>query len=349
MKILVLGDLGSYHTHLFSKTLASLGHDVLVASLEEPIENADGYSVIRIKSPFRRKKFYRYLSVVPKFISLERSYKPDLVFAHFISNYGLIGKFMGSRKILVIWGSDVLVVPGRSIFHKKGTKGILKEYKVALVDAGFVAGILREEFRYEGRIFTFPFGPSPDFLKINVAKKKKGLLFVTHRRLDPDMDPFTIIRAFEMIRKKNVKLYVLSDGSLKNAIVNYVNKRKLDGFIHLTGRVSRKELIRILLNSSFFISAAITDSTSVSLLEAMATGCLPIVSDIPGNREWVNSDNGLIFETGNYEDLAQKINAALEISEAAYDSIIKINKTIVENRANFYRNLQELIRKANEM
>ena len=36
-----------------------------------------------------------------------------------------------------------------------------------------------------------------------------------------------------------------------------------------------------------YISCAQSDGTSVSLLEAMATGLPLIVTDIPSNREWV--------------------------------------------------------------
>ena len=39
-----------------------------------------------------------------------------------------------------------------------------------------------------------------------------------------------------------------------------------------------------------------SDSVSVSLLEAMAHGCIPLLSDLPANREWVgDGDNGLVI------------------------------------------------------
>ncbi len=38
---------------------------------------------------------------------------------------------------------------------------------------------------------------------------------------------------------------------------------------------------------------------SVSVLEAMAHGCIPLLSDLPANRELVrHGDNGLILPTG---------------------------------------------------
>ena len=39
----------------------------------------------------------------------------------------------------------------------------------------------------------------------------------------------------------------------------------------------------------------VTDGTSVSLLEAMAVGCLPVLSDLPADREWVHDGEGGIL------------------------------------------------------
>jgi glycosyltransferase involved in cell wall biosynthesis len=54
-----------------------------------------------------------------------------------------------------------------------------------------------------------------------------------------------------------------------------------------------------------YVSVSRSDSTSQSLLEGMAAGLLPVVSDIPGNREWVmHRESGLLVPTGDAEALA---------------------------------------------
>jgi glycosyltransferase involved in cell wall biosynthesis len=62
---------------------------------------------------------------------------------------------------------------------------------------------------------------------------------------------------------------------------------------------------------ALFVSVPESDGTSVSLLEAMAAGCLPILSDLPANREWVEDGrNGLLVD-----DLANLGTALLRAME----------------------------------
>jgi glycosyltransferase involved in cell wall biosynthesis len=54
-------------------------------------------------------------------------------------------------------------------------------------------------------------------------------------------------------------------------------------------------LARAYRRSAVFVSVPESDGTSVSLLEAMGAGCLPVLSNLPANREWVREgDNGLL-------------------------------------------------------
>ena len=51
------------------------------------------------------------------------------------------------------------------------------------------------------------------------------------------------------------------------------------------------------IKEELYISIPTSDSTSVTLLEAMAAGSLPIVSDLPANREWIeDGKNGFLLE-----------------------------------------------------
>ena len=51
---------------------------------------------------------------------------------------------------------------------------------------------------------------------------------------------------------------------------------------------------------------------SVSLLEAMASGAFPVVTDIPANREWIcDRKNGMLVATRNEIALAGEIVEAI--------------------------------------
>ncbi|MBG0787839.1 MAG: glycosyltransferase, partial [Anaerolineaceae bacterium] len=57
-----------------------------------------------------------------------------------------------------------------------------------------------------------------------------------------------------------------------------------------------------------YVSPSHSDGSSISLLEAMATGRSVLVSDIPSNREWVmDGVNGRLFTDGSEADLTTKL------------------------------------------
>ena len=61
-----------------------------------------------------------------------------------------------------------------------------------------------------------------------------------------------------------------------------------------------------------FVLPSTNESFSNSLMEAMACGCTVIGSNVGGNRELLrHGDNGLLFETGNAADLAEKLQLAV--------------------------------------
>jgi glycosyltransferase involved in cell wall biosynthesis len=72
-------------------------------------------------------------------------------------------------------------------------------------------------------------------------------------------------------------------------------------------------LAELLRGADIYVSTSRSDSTSVSLLEAMASGAFPVVTDIPGNRVWIaHSENGLLFPAGDSDALASCIRRAVK-------------------------------------
>ena len=76
-------------------------------------------------------------------------------------------------------------------------------------------------------------------------------------------------------------------------------------------------------SATIYISIPISDGTSISLLEAMAYGCIPIVSDLPANKEWITHlENGIISDG----DVMKDIEIALTLDPM---SIEEKNKVIL--------------------
>ena len=71
----------------------------------------------------------------------------------------------------------------------------------------------------------------------------------------------------------------------------------------------------------------------------MAAGCCPIVTDIPGNREWISDgENGQLFPVGDYQALAQSIVKAANRHDWLSD-VGERNRSIIKARALWYDNM----------
>jgi glycosyltransferase involved in cell wall biosynthesis len=104
------------------------------------------------------------------------------------------------------------------------------------------------------------------------------------------------------------------DGPMRSRVQDWIREENLAGEVTLEGFVSEERLRALYRASDLYVSVSRSDSTSQSLLEAMASGLLPIVTDIAGNREWVtHRREGYLVPVGDAEAVA------CAIAEAARD------------------------------
>ena len=94
-----------------------------------------------------------------------------------------------------------------------------------------------------------------------------------------------------------------------------------------------------------YVSTTKSDGTSISLLQAMATGLPVIVTDIASNREWVTEEkNGWLASVGSYEEFADKLLRAANLGPIERNAISERNQSIVAERADWDRNFPGLLR-----
>jgi glycosyltransferase involved in cell wall biosynthesis len=110
------------------------------------------------------------------------------------------------------------------------------------------------------------------------------------------------------------------------------------------GQVSQKDLPDWYHDADLYISPSHVDGSSVSLMEALACGLPCLVSDIPGNREWVvDGENGWLFRDGDANDLAEKILAVIAQREKLPE-IGRAARRSAERRADWTKNVEVLMK-----
>ena len=266
-----------------------------------------------------------------------------------IGSYGYMAQRLNPKKILAIgWGPDVLNMPFKSLFHKMFFKKVISGIDRFVVDSNNMKKILVNFGVEKNKITVFPYGPQESFLIFpDKSTFKRPVRLVSHRKLEKEYGPFTILDALKELWKEGIEVYFTfaSFGSLESDIRRRIREYNLVGKVALTGYLEERDLIDTLLAHDFYISASFYDSTSVSLLEAMSVGLYPIVSDVEANLEWIkDGKNGLVFKKGDKESLKRAILKALSMTDEEFKKVILNNYKLVKKTGKFKDNVLRAIK-----
>jgi glycosyltransferase involved in cell wall biosynthesis len=88
-------------------------------------------------------------------------------------------------------------------------------------------------------------------------------------------------------RSADVALLIVGDGPLYSEIRNMIVQDGLEKHITMLGE--RSDVLDLLRLSDVFVLISLTEGLSVALLEAMSVGVVPVVTDVGGNSEIIDS------------------------------------------------------------
>lgn len=166
-----------------------------------------------------------------------------------------------------------------------------------------------------GKTFLIPnsvdtdiFHPEPDIEAQNL---------VTYvGRLSPERGIWTFLKAVELIRNEKCLVQIVGSGELEEQIRKYATKRKMR---ILMRKVQHDEMPRIYAQSTVVVNPALAIGSWIGniTLEAMACGKCVMKSSGCSSEDPIIKDgfNGLLFNVGCSEDLANKIKLALKSKE----------------------------------
>lgn len=265
--------------------------------------------------------------LIPNYASITRilrKIKPDLVNLHMQHHYGPALILNRMPFVLTSWGFEVLSLPHTDPFRKTLAKSVaMKAYKIT-VDAERLKQIWTKIGIPENKIEVIPFGVDLDLFNPKIdgtrIRKKLGIKqndivitstrpYFTHYNLE------CLIKAIPLIldRHRNVKFIIKGAGQLENYLKDMAKKLDVFKSIHFLEPVPYNEIGQYLKAADIYVSTSFIDSTSVSLLEAMACGLPPVTTDIAGNREWIKNEvNGLLYPPKDHKALTEKIMQLVE-------------------------------------
>ena len=347
MRIAFLGDGSLNHVRRWAGYFHERGHEVLLLSFE----NVDGCAF-----PAKRlaghvpTKLLGYLSAMGSIKKELASFRADLVNALYLGGYGFVAARSGCRPLAVSsLGSDLLIDYPSSIVHRLQIRSVLRTADLLITDAeelsriaisiGASPGkILKAYMGIDGRIF-FPRQSPPG----EAAPGSGGARIVSTRNLHPVYNVGLLVEAAPLIReRRDAHFVVCGDGPERGRLEERVKRLALGGSFVFTGSLDPHGIARELRAADVYVSTSKSDSTSVSLLEAMACGAAPVVTDLPANREWItDGENGRIIERNDPVALAA---AVIEILDDVpfRDSARDINFRIINERGLWSENMKRV-------
>jgi glycosyltransferase involved in cell wall biosynthesis len=295
------------------------------------------------------KKIKRAFETISRLRGLKKEIirlQPDLIIAERVTSYGFIGTLfhkyapvvIAQQGITDIYPPDSIAVPLKKIMQNYAFK------HTTLIHAwGEIMTYSMLKYGTDlNKIMVLPKGiDMRDYLFTPQIKDEKIRAIVT-RSLTQDYRHETILSAFEIIKQQHIpfELVIVGDGRLKEQLVQSAIDKNIQEEVIFAGSIPNTELPGYLANSDLYISMPSTEGVSASLLEAMAAGCYPVISDLPGNRAWITDGiNGMLIPVDDVKKLACAIEWYFK-NRQGLQQILNKNRQLVEQKASYENNMK---------
>ncbi len=347
------------HDYRFLEALARTSHQVFFLRLEArtaaPEDRPLPSNIEWIRwpggatTPRYRNTFYRLLALK----EILRQLKPDIVHAGPIQPVAYLVARSGFKPLVSMsWGYDLLQEAHKNQWMQAITRFTLAHSDMLIGDCQTVRQVAIRLGISDERVVTFPWGVDLNhFTPSAESSEAATFVMISTRSWEEGYGIETIAQAFTLVHQRHphTRLMMLGNGSKASQVKEMLARGgvlKNDGApqpIVFPGVVRFDHLPKYYQAAHLYLAATHSDGTSISLLEAMACGLPVIVSDIPGNREWVvDGENGWLFPVGDAQALARRILTAIE-KQAELPQMGMRGRKIVEQRANWEANFPLLL------
>jgi len=160
--------------------------------------------------------------------------------------------------------------------------------------------------------------------KLNMAGENN---FLWGGRLNRNKDPITVIKAFEKYLDVNrlARLYMIyqTEELVTDIKTHIAGSEVLKNAVYLIGNIENRELEYWYNAADLYISGSHSEGSGYALVEAMACGCIPVVTAIPSFKKITcEGKYGILFEPGNADDLYNKLIDTNTLDKETYSRMV---------------------------
>jgi glycosyltransferase involved in cell wall biosynthesis len=277
-------------------------YGVFVRALEEALD-ARGHTIDRAVLTSRRGGKAKYARLMGRTISAARSFRPDVVYAHFLVPTGLIAALSGRVPLVVTaHGQDVAnigSIPG----VRTATSAVVRRATTVIA----VSDYLRRELEAKlpvARGKTEVVDSGVDLQRFRVSTPPDGLAFLCLGSLTERKNVLRLARGFELLGEGT--LTFAGDGPLR---------AELEGRrdIHLLGAVPYDRIPPLIADSNVVCQPSLVEPFGQAVLEGMACGRSVVATKVGGPPEFVPAGAGILVDPLDEQAIAAALREAVQL------------------------------------
>jgi glycosyltransferase involved in cell wall biosynthesis len=262
-----------------------------------------------------------------------RSIRPDSIVCYYILHaYPLasLKRILGFSLAVVAQGSDVTL-------DNSFVQRLVRKLVLRTSDAIFACSWnLKDEIQrlYDRGAVVVPSSADPSFFKPFDSKfllYSKWILSVCFFDRQKAVD--LMIKALSKLGSTDVDLLLAGDGGERKALEKLASSLGLQERVVFVGRKNREELRELYNLADIYAQISYSEGLPRALIEAMAGGCIPIVTNVGSMAKVVsNGFNGFVVRPGNTDAVVERIKEVLSLSEEAKKVIqFRARQTVQED------------------
>lgn len=323
--------------------------------IEWDIPLLEGYNYTFLKNTSKDPGSHHFKGIINPSLNQEiQAWCPDVVWVWgwaFDSHLKALIYFKGK---LPVWfrGDSTLLDEPKGFSFKKLARRIFLTWVYTHVDKVFYVGTHNKAYfkihrLKESQLIYAPHAidnhrfsdPDGKIAKMALACRKKlgfhddDLVLLFAGKFEPRKNPFFLKELMKAIKSDYVKLLVVGNGPLENALKKeFLNDNRVT-FLNFQNQSQMPILYRL---ADFYILPSVSDTWGLSINEVLASGIKVIASSFCGGSiDLINEDNGMIFNPkSELKDVCKYIietkkslklfgNSELLLTGHSYSEIIK--------------------------
>lgn len=346
MRILYIADSTSIHTVRWLKYFRDRGHEIFLVTIGRVFQAIPGITHVHHFGQF----YYfspSFPLVLARTIRAIKGIRPHIVHAHSVHQYGWLGAMTGFHPfVMTAWGTDIFHLPYAS---KIGIGRFMTRYAMLKADVmTAISYYLKREMvklgANAGKIHVVNWGV--DLSKFNttveVTQEKQRLSIgnqpsiYTNRLHLPLYNNDIIVRAFAQVASRFPEAVLImqnAGGEPDRNLVQLASRLEIERSIRFIPRLLHADLPRLYALADVYVSVPSWDAGPISMLEAMACGAVPVVSNIPAPMEWIkDNENGRVVPLRDPCATAEAICDLLQ-NPTKREAFSLINRRLIAEKA----------------